>query len=61
MSETTSSLARKYNVSWPTMKCWLRKIGFEKPKTGGAIYSPKEVKEIIKMLGEYEEVSAKSN
>lgn len=52
--ETVSSLAKKYGISWMTMKIWLRKIGKEHPENGGALFTPDEVKYIKSKIGCYQ-------
>lgn len=51
-AENKNSLAAKYGVSTKTFLKWLKKIGFSKPKQGGYLYTPDEVRCIIEKLGE---------
>lgn len=51
-SENKTSLAAKYGVSTKKFLQWLRKIGMAKPKHGGTLYTPDEVRTITEKLGE---------
>jgi hypothetical protein len=51
-SENKTSLAAKYGVSTKTFLKWLKKIGLHKPKHGGFLYTPEEVRQITEKLGE---------